>query len=256
MLSTTGLRFLAPISLGLAIYYHYQSVQERAPTYYVSPTRTRIVDTSIAAPPQMQVLYKGKDLNENVSAAIVYLWTDGKLPIRAGDVLEPVRIELDPGCNIIDARILKISRPVTKLVRAEVSDTARNVIPLSFEILERNDGAVLQVIYTGKPDANVSATGTIVGVDHFEKVLERHHHNVERLLRLEKYIDKFFAVVSVVGAIFVLLTRKRLAERFGRAKLRFVVGVVVFNLLAYTFVTIADYREDQPVVPATLWGKN
>ena len=113
-----SLRFIAPISLGLAIYYHYQSVQERVPTFYVSPTRARIVDTSVPAPPQLQVLYKAKDLNANVSATVVYFWNDGKLPIKAEDVLEPLKIELDPACEIIDARILKISRPIFSFVRA------------------------------------------------------------------------------------------------------------------------------------------
>jgi hypothetical protein len=80
----------------LAYYWHAQSVQERAPTYHVSPTRARILDTSIPAPPQLQVLYKGKDLNANVSAAIVYFWNDGKLPIKSEDVLDPLRIELEP----------------------------------------------------------------------------------------------------------------------------------------------------------------
>jgi hypothetical protein len=79
-----SLRFIAPISLCLAIYYHYQAVQERVPRYYVSPTRARIVDTSIPAPPQLQVLYKGKDLNANVSAVVVYFWNDGKLSIKGG----------------------------------------------------------------------------------------------------------------------------------------------------------------------------
>lgn len=114
-----SLRFIAPVSLGLAVYYHYQSVQERAPTYYIGPARARIVDTSIPAPPQLQILYKGKDLNANVSAAIVYFWNDGKLPIKAEDVLEPVKVELEPGCEILDSRILKMSRSVTNLARGK-----------------------------------------------------------------------------------------------------------------------------------------
>lgn len=159
-----SLRFIAPISLGLAVYYHYQSVQERVPTFYSDPTtRTKIVDTSIPAPPELQVLYKGKALNANVSAAIVYFWNAGKLPIKAEDVLEPLKIELDPACEIIDARILKVSRSVTKFAKGDVPETAKNSLPLSFSILERNDGAKLQIIYTGKPDARVTLKGTILG---------------------------------------------------------------------------------------------
>jgi hypothetical protein len=160
-----SLRFIAPISLALAIYFHYQSVQERVPMFYVSPTRARIVDTSIPAPPQMQVLYKGKNLNANVSAATVYFWNDGKLPIKAEDVLEPLKIEVDPACEIIDARILKVSRAVTRFAKGEVSDTAKNVLPISFGILERNDGGAVQIIYSGRPDTTVSIAGTVVGAN-------------------------------------------------------------------------------------------
>ena len=158
-----GLRFLAPISLTLAIYYHYQSVQERGPTYVVSSARTRIVDVSVPAPPQLQVLYKGKDLRTDVSAAGVYFWNDGKLPIKTEDVLDPLKVEIEPGSEIIDARVLKVSRAVTNFTKGQISETAKNELPISFRILERNDGAQLQIIYTGKPDAQIRLTGTIVG---------------------------------------------------------------------------------------------
>lgn len=77
------------VGLILAFYWHAQSIQERAPDYFVSPERTRIVDTSIPAPTQLQVLYRGQTLNANVSAVLVYFWNDGKLAIKSEDVLEP-----------------------------------------------------------------------------------------------------------------------------------------------------------------------
>jgi hypothetical protein len=36
-------------------------------------------------------------------------------------------------------------------------------LPLSFSILERNDGAPLEIIYTVKPDGRASMSATIVG---------------------------------------------------------------------------------------------
>jgi hypothetical protein len=149
----------------LAYYWHAQSVQERAPTYYASPERTRILDTSIPAPSQLQVLYKGKDLNENINAVIVYVWNDGKLAIKSEDVLEPLGIQLPPGAQILDTRVLRVSRAVTRFAKGEVSDIAKNLLPISFRILERGDGAAVQIIYTGAPDARVSLQGTILGVE-------------------------------------------------------------------------------------------
>ena len=105
-------------SIVLAYYWHAQSVQERAPAYYVSPERTRIVEMPVPAPSEVQVLYRGKALNTNVNAVVVYLWNDGKLPIKREDVLEPVRLQLEPGAEILDARVLKVSRAVTKFAKA------------------------------------------------------------------------------------------------------------------------------------------
>ena len=209
------LRFIAPISLALAIYYHYQSVQERAPTYYVSPARARIVDTTVPALPQLQVLYSGKVLNTNVSATIVYFWNDGKLPIKAEDVLEPLRIELESGCEILDARILKVSRPVTNLAKGEISDAAKNVLPLSFRILERNDGAALQIIYSGKPDTPVSVTGTVIGVKAPQPLApdEKTFDSEARRSRLKTQLGASFILV-IIGSVLLGTGTDRLTTRF------------------------------------------
>ena len=156
---------LTGVTMGIiGLYHYYESVKERAPMYFVSPSRARIVDTSIPAPLQLQVLYKGKDLNTNVSAAIVYFWNAGKLPIKAADILDPpLTVEIDPACEIIDARIVKVSRAVTRIAKEEAIGPAKNSVPLKFSILELNDGVALQIIYLGKPDATVEVKGTIEG---------------------------------------------------------------------------------------------
>ena len=64
-------------SFAFAVYWYAQSRQEREPTYYISPARARIVDSSVSTP-QLQILYRGKDLNSNISAVIVYFWNAGK----------------------------------------------------------------------------------------------------------------------------------------------------------------------------------
>jgi hypothetical protein len=253
-----SLRFIAPISLGLAIYFHYQSVQERVPTYYVSPTRARIVDTSIPAPPQLQVLYKGKALNANVSAAVVYFWNDGKLPIKAEDVLEPLKIELDPACEIIDARILKVSRDVTKFTKGEVS-AAKNVLPVSFGILERNDGAQIQIIFTGRPEARVSVSGTIVGASQIRETITLQDRPPSKHRRLEFLLFYILlAALAVLGAL--TLSRYSRWVREGRVSWRldrwFAVGFFLAMVIPAVGVVGYEMWKSQPTVPPTIWTEN
>ncbi len=246
------------IAFALAWYWHAQSVQERVPTYYVSPERARIVDTSVPAPPQLQVLYKGKDLNANVSAAIVYFWNDGKLPIKSEDVLEPLKIELDPACEIIDARILKVSRGVTKFAKGDVSDNAKNVLPVSFGILERNDGAVLQIIYAGRSDARISVSGTVVGASATRetKSFERRAEDPRHQIKIELYMVPISGLVLLAVILFYYreFRKDSIIVDVLPKWLRYTAAIGINGtLLAIIVFTYYDYRALQPVVPHSIW---
>lgn len=247
------------VSVPLAIYFYYQSVSERAPMYYVSPQRTRIVDTSIPAPSQLQVLYRGKDLNANVSAVTLYIWNDGKLPIKAEDVLEPLKVQLEAGCEILDARLLKVSRTLTNLAKGEVPETEKNSISMSFRILERGDGAALQIIYTGKPDTAVSVKGAIVGAGE-PRILP---HNDSPFAKRTRKQQKWRSTrVSYAFFFLTLLTlffagfRTWTVLKSGN-KLRLAHYLLILTAVVYVATALFMIREDrltfQPGVPASIW---
>jgi len=257
-----SLRFIAPISLSLAIYYHYQSVQERLPTFYVSPSRARIVDTSVSTPAQLQVLYRGKDLAANVNAVILYFWNNGKLPIKAEDVLEPLKVELEPGSEIIDARVLRLSRGVTNFAKGEVSDTARNVLPLSFRILERSDGAALQIIYTGKPNAHIAMTGIIVGANQPQEIAPPAGSGSAK--EAEKQMKMLAFAVALTGAfaIFLMPLINRLFTRLLKLlglrtdllseRLSVVIMTLAFVVASGIFVLNFSIDQGEDLIPSAI----
>lgn len=148
--------------VSLALYFHAQSVQDKKPLYYLGQ-RATIVDSAVATPSPLQVFYKGQPIgNTNVVELVLYFWNGGKLPIKTEDILEPVQIEVASG-EILESRVLHISRSVTKFEIHPVSESPKNVLPLSFGILEHNDGAAIQIIYAGKADTAITVKGTIVG---------------------------------------------------------------------------------------------
>jgi hypothetical protein len=255
------------IGLALAFYWHAQSVQQRVPTYYVSPERTTIVDTSVPAPSQLQILYKGKNINQNVSAVIVYLWNDGKLPIRADDVLEPIRIQLSPGCEILDVRILKASRAVTKLGIGEVSEKEKNSFPVTFSILEQSDGAALQIIYTGTTQAEVSIGGTIVGArephvlsvgsDRFKSRTRKDRVRSERRVA---YLGISVALISTAGILGLrIISRARMKSRgaptipSGEFALFIVVMGTFLMGMSWYMIHLANEAGLSPGVPSSIW---
>jgi hypothetical protein len=252
-----SLRFIAPISLSLAIYFHYQSVQERIPTYYVVSTRTRIVDTSTPAPPQLQILYKGKNLNTDISAAIVYFWNDGKLPIKAEDVLEPLKIELDPSCAIIEARVVKVSRGVTKFAKGDISETAKNSLPLSFGILEHNDGAVLQIIYSGKPDAHVSISGVTVGAGQPRETTIEQYRPKGRTPSGDFLFTMATVALAAVG-MWLFGPHLRLSEELFGKRRKLIFALLLF--LACILPALGLYAKSEWIskhtVPSSIWTEN
>jgi hypothetical protein len=150
------------VGVCLALYFYSETRQQRDPVYYIGE-RATIIDASAKALSPIQVLYNGRLVTStNVMAAVVYLWNDGKVPIRPDDVLEPLAIELGPSAEILESRVLHSSRPVVRFA-SNSSDAEKSSIPLSFFILEKNDGAAIQIIYAGKPDTPITMKGIVVG---------------------------------------------------------------------------------------------
>lgn len=243
------------ISIPLAIYLYFLAVQERVPTYYVSPERTRIIDTTVPAPNELQVLFKGKDLRTDVSALIVYVWNDGKLPIKAEDVLEPLAIELDSACEILDARLLKVSRPVTKFAKGDLSLTSKNVLPISFEILEQSDGAAIQIIYTGNPDAAAKMIGVVVGASQVRAITSQRPRQKMTESSVRKrvgYTLISLLVATILFIAFLLIGRRRRRQPWdSRDQLYVFVIVIYIGMGAY--LTYDMYHRLEPIVPKTIW---
>lgn len=245
------------LAVPLAIYLYFHGVQEREPNYYVSPERTRIIDTSVPAPAQLQVLYKGKDLNASVGAVVIYFWNDGKLPIKAEDVLEPLVIDLDADCEILDARVLKVSRSVTKLTKGEVGDRAKNRLPLSFSILEHNDGAAIQIIYSGKPDTTVSLSGTIVGAG--QPRLLAPADTRKTYLRAQQILGMVLDALAgfvLGGMVPVIIAGQRTEPQF-RPRIRTVAAMFLGIALGVGGMLLSAHagKRLSPAVPQTIWLK-
>jgi hypothetical protein len=249
--------------LSLAIYYHMQSIQERIPTYYVSPQRASIVNETGPAPSELQVLHNGVLVRaSSIVALTVYFWNDGKMPIRKTDILEPLFINLPVNTEILEARILKVSRPVVKFEKSEISAEAKNALPISFDILEKGDGAAIQITYAGQPDAPLEMSGVIVGAgtvrsmsskraeDFFKRREPKESLKNERVVM---WIFLGFASVSTVAGIVLWVIRKRRGtpKRASLPLTMIVAGVIYFGLGFYTLHGIN--QAFSPGVPASIW---
>jgi hypothetical protein len=148
------------ISIPLALYFYYASLQNRELVYLVQPA-TAVISQK-GTPSRLAILLDGKPLNADVTAAQVLLWNRGRASIRPEHVLEPLIISTVPAVEIIEASVRKTSRETIQL-ELDKSQQARGQLAVRWRILESGDGAVLQITFAGPPSTALEARAVIEG---------------------------------------------------------------------------------------------
>jgi hypothetical protein len=148
------------ISVPLAIYFYLEAKEYPQLTYYVSPTKAIVVKVGQAS--KLTTSYNNKVIDTDITAAQVALWNAGRKSIKVTDILKPVVIHTDNATPILEATIRKESREVVQLA-LNTDELQRGRASVSWNILEQNDGGVIQLIYAGDTDVNITIDGVVEG---------------------------------------------------------------------------------------------
>ena len=190
------------VSLIVTVYFHMQDTKYRELAYYVSPAKAVVVGAGESS--NLRVYMGDQMLQSDVTAAQIQIWNQGKEPIKPGDLLAPLTIRTNPSVPILEATIRKRSRDVVRLSldREHLKD---GVITVSWNILERGDGGVIQLIYAGGPSIEVTASSVIVG--------QRAIHQIQytgkiksplEQMRIQRQNLYFFWATPLIGFFFFL----------------------------------------------------
>jgi hypothetical protein len=148
------------ILIGFFSYLH--SIERREPIFKIDPSRIRILYSNNISRAAIKVFkIDGQEVRSDLSILKIYFWNKGKKSIRPEDVLSPLIISMpDSLTNILDARLVKLSRPITG-VELNFSDSLKKSIEIKFNILEKNDGGIINLLYEGKYDSPLLVNGII-----------------------------------------------------------------------------------------------
>jgi len=151
---------LTGLALLVALYGYFTAQTYRELKYAITPERTILIDSRKAS--DFEINYKGKTVNSDVTSAIITVWNDGTEAIREENILQPVAITVNSSKRILEAKALRMSRPETGFVldRSKLRD---GIVYLKWGILDRKDGAVIQIIYEGGPAIPIRVNGTVEG---------------------------------------------------------------------------------------------
>lgn len=148
------------ISLPLSLWLYFASVVSPGLTFRVNPAKAVVVKSGQSS--RLRVTLNGKPVKTDITAAQVAVWNSGRAPIARSSVLEGLVITTPPNVPILEASIRKSTRGISN-VRLDTTQISKGRLRVGWQILEKNDGAVIQIVYAGSPNANINARAAIIG---------------------------------------------------------------------------------------------
>lgn len=152
----------------LAIVFYLNGKNERDLTYFVHPVKSTI--TSINDESGFSIKYKELDIKGDVSTAQIAFWNNGDQSIRRENILKPLRFILEDNSPILEARLRKKSREIVD-IHLITENISKGILEVDWNILERNDGGVIQIIYNSNPDIEIIGEAIVEGQNSISKLI-------------------------------------------------------------------------------------
>ena len=151
---------IAIISLTISIIFYYQSIKEPELTYSINPTKTKIFKGGETS--ALNISYEGKSIKKDVTAIQIAIWNRGKRSIKLDHIIKAIEIYSNPKVKIIESSVRNISRDAIGFSLSN-DDLEKGILKVNWKILEKNDGASIQIVYIGPDDIDFKIRGSVEG---------------------------------------------------------------------------------------------
>lgn len=148
------------IGFALSIYFFVASREAPGLTYFVHPAKAAVVRPGQAS--NLSVQFDGQSLTGDVTATQIAFWNAGRKAIRDSGILQPLVVRTANKQRILEASLQKTSREVVGL-KLDTSRLSKGEVQVSWNILEQNDGGVLQIVYSGDETTGIDASAILEG---------------------------------------------------------------------------------------------
>lgn len=184
-----------PIGVLAALYFYRKSRRVKLLAYAV--TTANIIQDYSGRIPDLKIEYKGKNPH-TISVSKIVVWNDGTETIERNDIADalPLRINMSAG-EILDASIVSVTEG-GKANRFTVTKDSPLLVSPSFDYLDKNEGAIIQLVHTGRPADDIFLTGRIKGSGSPVRRKFGPHPTLNR-------IENWLILASLVGLLAPLL---------------------------------------------------
>ena len=207
------------VSIILAIIFYLNSQAERELTCFIHPSRTQIVKAGQIS--ELSIKYLDKEIKTDVTILQLAIVNRGKMAIHKWDILNPLEIILDNKTPILDAKLIRISSKETELKLID-SLKYQGILSFNWKILERDEGGLIQIIYSGNPNVNIFNKGKIEGqkkINCTEVAFNPNSNNKGLLFILKSEMSLIFFGIFMVAGILMSLLLTWIEKTKGKEKL-------------------------------------
>lgn len=184
---------LIAVLIGAYFYFKSRKVKRVA---YITSTRNLIQDVSETLS-DIAVTFQGQPAN-NISVSKISIWNAGTDTVHGTDIVpvDPLRFMISGG-KVLDAKIVRASQPS----QFRIGQTSEG-LQVSFDYLDKNQGALIQLVHTATSDESIRLTGSIKGgcsIVRGPLAPNRYLNRVDSILRLVLLLSILFLLASFLS---------------------------------------------------------
>lgn len=168
---------------------------------------------------RITVRFDGKELASDVTAAQVAFWNAGRRAIRGDAILKPLVIRTANKRRILEANLRKVSRDVVRF-DLDRSRLAFGEVGMRWNILEHNDGGVLQLIFEGDEKVAINAEAVLEGQPEIVRLaLSEAARSPDEGLTIKSLVTRMgFSIIGIgLATPPIVFWRRSKMKKLGRA---------------------------------------
>ncbi|MEX2310494.1 MAG: hypothetical protein WD738_23200 [Pirellulales bacterium] len=146
----------------IGVYFGFKGWKRKKPTYLIYSNN--IFSGLEHTVPDVEVKFRGYGQQiKALTVTKIAFWNAGTETIRRQDVVkdDPITIQAKDGIVFLSAGVIESVSPLNKIDCKVNQD--RSVVTITFEYLDRGQGANIQIFHTGSASDDITVEGTIIG---------------------------------------------------------------------------------------------
>jgi hypothetical protein len=217
------------ISVPLGVYFFLGSQRTRQLAFAVNPVQTIVVSAGRTS--AIRVLSENMEIKSDVIAEQLVIWNSGTESIRPEHVLDPITMSTRPSAPILEVTIPKRTRTLTGFT-VDDSERSSGRVGLKWKILEKNDGAMVQVIHTGPPTTELVVSGLVEGQRAIDRVVLTSSQGTPRVVsrRSEIVVIVVFCEMFAFALLSVVLMVRTGPGKIKRLRTLLYMMLVLFGI--------------------------